>query len=520
MMNNIVVNNNKAVIYARYSSDSQTEQSIEGQVRVITEYAKSHKIPIIDSYIDRAISGTREDRPEFQRMLREAKRKGFGYVLVYKFDRFSRDRLTSLMSKRELGKCGVKVISVTEYISDDPQGILFESIIDGYAEYYSAELAQKVRRGNRESRIKGLYTGGPVMYGYKIVEKKYQIVEDEAIIVQKIFEDVTSGRMQKDICDELNSKGITHRGSKFTLSFMSKIIQNEKYCGKVTTNGELFTNIVPPIVDEETFYAAKNNSAHNQKRSSHFRKKWTYLLAGKAFCGYCGDVLVGESGISRDKVFHYYKCNSVKKHLAPCNKKTVKQEWLEDLVLDKIKTSILLSNSLNDLAKELCKAFNSNIIEDKMLIANEKALAKNKRELENVMNIIKAGIINDTIKESITALDEEKKMLEIENLKLKAKMKKELSEEDAMKFLVSLLKMDDNSPDYKKMMLDRFVKKVILYNDKIQIELYPIDKEAIFDVSSSDGGNNSGSGENKNSDSIATKKSGDASDWKPYCPPI
>ncbi len=154
-----------------------------------------------------------------------------------------------------------------------------------------------------------------------------------------------------------------------------------------------------------------------------------------------------------------------------------------------------------------------------MLIANEKALAKNKRELENVMNIIKAGIINDTIKESITALDEEKKMLEIENLKLKAKTKKELSEEDAMKFLVSLLKMDDNSPDYKKMMLDRFVKKVILYNDKIQIELYPIDKESIFDISNSNGGNNSGSGEIKNSDSIATKKSGDVSDWEPCCPP-
>ena len=89
-----------------------------------------------------------------------------------------------------------------------------------------------------------------------------------------------------------------------------------------------------------------------------------------------------------------------------------------------------------------------------------------------------------------------------------------------MKFLVSLLKMDDNLPDYNKMMLDRFVKKVILYNDKIQIELYPIDKESIFDISNSNGGNNSGSGENKNSDSIATKNSGDVSDWEPCCPPL
>ena len=107
------LNNDKAVIYARYSSDSQTEQSIEGQVRVIREYAERNKIQIIDSYIDRAISGRREDRPEFQRMIKESKNKAFGYVLVYKYDRFSRDRLNSLLYKRDLKKNGVKVISVT-----------------------------------------------------------------------------------------------------------------------------------------------------------------------------------------------------------------------------------------------------------------------------------------------------------------------------------------------------------------------------------------------------------------------
>ncbi len=193
MDNTFKQNNNIAVIYARYSSESQTEQSIEGQIRVISEYAKKNNIPIIDSYIDRAISGRREDRPEFQRMLKDAKKKLFGYVLVYKYDRFSRDRLTSLMSKRDLRKNGVKVVSVTEYISDDPQGILFESIIDGYSEYYSAELSQKVRRGNRESRMKGLYTGGPVMYGYKIVDKRYVIIPEEAEVVKKIFMDAAQG---------------------------------------------------------------------------------------------------------------------------------------------------------------------------------------------------------------------------------------------------------------------------------------------------------------------------------------
>ena len=200
----IKLNNQNAVIYARYSSESQTEQSIEGQVRVITDYAKSNNIPIIDTYIDRAITGTSDKRPEFQKMIADAKNRNFGYVLVYKFDRFSRDRLNSLVYKRELKKNGVKVISVTEYISDDPQGILFESIIDGYSEFYSAELSQKVRRGNRESRMKGLYTGGYVLYGYKVVDKKYVIVEEEAEIIKKIFIDAARGVTYPGISDNLN----------------------------------------------------------------------------------------------------------------------------------------------------------------------------------------------------------------------------------------------------------------------------------------------------------------------------
>ena len=253
MMTDTQVNNNRAVIYARYSSDSQTEQSIEGQVRVIKEYATRNSIPIIDSYIDSAISGTSDKSPEFQKLIAEAKRKDFGYVLVYKFDRFSRDRLNSLLYKRELKKNGVKVISVTEYISDDPQGILFESIIDGYSEFYSAELSQKVRRGNRESRMKGLYTGGYVIFGYKVIEKKYVIDENEAKIVRRIFEDASNGKTYPQICKELNEEGITHRGKKFDMQFIFKLLHNKKYIGIIETNGEVFTNIVPAITTEELF---------------------------------------------------------------------------------------------------------------------------------------------------------------------------------------------------------------------------------------------------------------------------
>ena len=161
-----------AVIYARYSSDSQTEQSIEGQLRVCEEYAKSKDILILDTYIDRAMTGTNDNRPDFRRMIKDSGKREWNYVIVYKLDRFSRDKYDIAIHKKALKDNGVKVLSATEHIPDTPEGIIFESMLEGYAEYYSAELSVKIRRGNNESRKKGNLTGGNIPYGYRCVDKK------------------------------------------------------------------------------------------------------------------------------------------------------------------------------------------------------------------------------------------------------------------------------------------------------------------------------------------------------------
>ena len=121
-----------AVIYARYSSDSQTEQSIEGQLRVCEDYAKSHDIVIVNTYIDRAMTGTNDNRPAFQRMLKDSNRKEWDFILVYKFDRFSRNKYETAIHKKELKDNGVKVVSATEFVPDTPEGIIFESMLEGY----------------------------------------------------------------------------------------------------------------------------------------------------------------------------------------------------------------------------------------------------------------------------------------------------------------------------------------------------------------------------------------------------
>ncbi len=154
-----------AVIYARYSCDNQTEQSIDGQLRVCEEYAQRNNILILNTYIDRAMTGTNDNRPDFQKMLKDSARREWDYVLVYKLDRFSRNKYETAIHKKTLRDNGVKVLSAMENIPDTPEGIILESLLEGMNQYYSAELAQKVSRGMKETRRKGLYQGGAVLYG-------------------------------------------------------------------------------------------------------------------------------------------------------------------------------------------------------------------------------------------------------------------------------------------------------------------------------------------------------------------
>ena len=268
-----------AVIYARYSSDSQTEQSIDGQLRVCTEYAKSHDILILDTYIDRAMTGTNDNRPDFQRMMKESNRKQWNYVIVYKFDRFSRNKYETAMHKKTLKDNGIKVVSATEFVPDTPEGIIFESMLEGYAEYYSAELSQKIRRGNNESRRKGNLTGGKIPYGYKNENKKAVVVPEEAEIVRYIYEQYSIGVYVKDIISELNSKGLLHKGKPFAKNTVYGILSNERYSGIYRHNDEVFTNIYPQIVPSEIFSVVRQKVDCNKfgKRSNDI----VYLLKDK-----------------------------------------------------------------------------------------------------------------------------------------------------------------------------------------------------------------------------------------------
>lgn len=194
----------KVVIYARFSSHSQTEQSIEGQLKICYEYAKAHDYTVIGEYIDRAQSAKTSDRIEFQKMIADSDNKAFEGVLVYQLDRFARNRIDSAIYKSRLKKSGIKVISAKENISEDASGILMEGVLESMAEYYSAELSQKIRRGMDINASKCLSTGSNPGLGYKVDDdRKFYIDEDEAKIVVEIFKRYARGETKKEIVEDL-----------------------------------------------------------------------------------------------------------------------------------------------------------------------------------------------------------------------------------------------------------------------------------------------------------------------------
>ena len=310
------------VIYARFSSHSQTEQSIEGQLKACYEYAERYKYTVIGEYIDRALTGTSDKRPNFLKMIEDSNKKAFQGVLVYQLDRFSRNRYDSAIYKNKLKKNGVRVLSAKENITDDASGILMESVLEGMAEYYSTELSQKIRRGLDINASKCLYTGGGVALGFRVDETKhFQIDEATAPIVREIFEMYANGSTITEINSMMNSRRIvTSTGSEFNKNSLKTLLKNKRYIGIYTYKGTETPNGIPRIIDDELFFRVQEMLEKNKKAPARARAKEEYLLTTKLFCGKCKEMMTGYCGTSMTKAKHYYyMCNNRKKRL--CHKK-------------------------------------------------------------------------------------------------------------------------------------------------------------------------------------------------------
>ncbi|MFV0516392.1 MAG: recombinase family protein [Aminipila sp.] len=455
-----------AVIYARYSSDNQREESIEGQLRECMAFAESKGLTIIESYIDRALSAKTDNRPEFQRMLKESIKRKFEVVIVWKLDRFSRNRYDSAHYKAQLKKNNVKVVSATESISDDASGILLESMLEGFAEYYSADLSEKVIRGLTENALKCKYNGGGMILGYKINSEQYfQIDPVVAPIIQDVFKRYVDGATIKNLVDYLKELGVkNYRGGYLSIDAVKLLLKNRKYIGEYSYRDIVTPNGIPSIVSEELFNKAQQRMAKNKKAPARQKAKADmYILTTKLLCGKCGAYMVGESGTSRNGNFHqYYKCVNVKNHKG-CDKKTVLKGWIENIVIRYAMEKLMDDDYINQIAD---MAFEAQGKESTVIPQIKKQLAETEKSINNMIKAIEQGIITDSTKDRLQELEQTKENLQI-NL-AREEIKKPVLEKDQIKFwLLKFRQLDMTKEDDRQILIDNFVNSIYLYDDRM-----------------------------------------------------
>ena len=467
----------KAVIYARFSSHAQTEQSIEGQLRECYDFAKRNDITIIAEYIDRALTGTSDKRPQFLKMIDDSKKKHFEYVLVYQLDRFARNRYDSANYKAKLKKNGVRVLSAKENISDDASGILIEGVLESMAEYYSAELSQKTKRGVKESLLKGHFIGGYTLLGYNIVNKKWVVNPEEAEIVRDVFNRYRNGEKGKAIIDRLNGQGIKPKNGKaFTMMGICRMIRNEKYIGIVTVDGTTYLDVVPPIVDKRLFKECNlimDGHKHRQREVYHENP---YILSGKMYCGYCGNTITAETGTSHNgRVYHYYKCFGRKSDKNSCSKKNVKQDYIESVVFGATVEYVLTPKVIDKIAKTVVDNFNAEIEKPTALLAFEKDLKTVKKSIDKILTAIEEGIYTKSTKEKLLSLEATQEDLEAKIAVEKAKQIKPLELVDVRTFLNYYARKQYENGQEKNEFFNSFINRVFLFDDKVII-LYNTNK--------------------------------------------
>ncbi len=491
--------NNKVVIYARFSSTHQREESIDAQIRACKEYSERNGYVVIDTYCDSAKSGTNSDREAFQKMIKDSKEREFNYVIVHKLDRFSRDKYDSVMYKRELRNNDVRVISVTENLSDTPEAMILESVLEGMAQYYSANLASEVMKGMKENAFSCKHNGGIAPLGYDVNpdDLTYLINEEEAEIVRKIFTMYSNCCGYAEMLEQLNVLGYrTKTGNKFSKSSIQTIIKNEKYRGVYIFNRKkkLDNNRkrratekpqeevirvedgMPRIVSDDMFYKANHQMTKNKLRGGTHNAKDYYLLSGVIYCAKCGSAMCGNGrkGGNSSKKYYSYRCGSkTNKKANFCDCKEVRREFVENYVLDELNELLFNEDTLRELVVKMNvyseEKTKSTKCELKLVKKKLKSLEK---ELGKTLKLVTDGNVSfETIKGSVVKLEDEKQYLENEVLELENNLRADNVTIEKLEKLIEESKsyvLAKNIPECRRF-VESYIDNVIVSSEGVKV---------------------------------------------------
>ncbi len=493
------MNTIRAAAYARFSSHLQRDESIDAQVRAISEFAAANKYQITKIYADRAKSGTTDQRPEFLKMIADAKHHLFDVILVHKLDRFARDRYDAAIYRKELEKVGVKLVSVLENFDDDsPESRIMVSVIEGYNEYYSMNLRREVMKGLKENALSCRHTGGTPGLGYTVNPStmKLEIDEYEAGAVRLIFRRYIEGASYGEIIQELNDKGYrTKRGKPFGKNSLYEILRNEKYAGVYYYNKSASKGAnghfnrhkskpedeviridggVPALISKADFSKAQEKMRERKQRPASFKAKEVYLLSGKIKCGLCGSSYAGNSRKAYPGQTSYvsYRCNA-KNGAIKCINPEVKRDWIESEVLSILADRVFDEKAIPKLL-ERYRAFAAtrDMALKEELAGCETKLAAVERGIRNIVDLaVQSG--SAALLEKLRELETQKSQLQAERISLDERLHARSVTEDQLRSAMreARERLISGTMENRRALVEQYVRRITVFPERIAIEL-------------------------------------------------
>lgn len=457
-----------AVIYARYSSHNQRDVSIEQQVEKCQDFAARNNLQILEIYADRAVSGKTDRRPNFQRMMRNAEKGMFHYVIAWKSNRMGRNMLEAMVNDSRLCDKGIRCLYVEEDFDDTAAGRFALRNMMNVNQFYSENMAEDVMRGMMDNARKCM-VNGPVPYGYKRSDDgRFEVEPEAAAVVREIFERFRDGEILADIGRDLNARGIkTATGKDWGRSSFQRMLSNERYIGVYIYDSIRIEDGIPPIVRKELFYSVQEKLKSKKNPRGRHRENGDYLLTGKLFCGHCGGFMVGMSGTSKTAAKHYYYDCQTKRKQKTCSKKAVRRDWIERKVTEAVKENIMQDEVIQWLVDGYDQ-FLALHRKDSLILSYEAELEDVKKATKNVMTAIEQGIITPTTKERLMDLEGERRRLEAV-ISLERAALVDVPREHIEFWLESFRNGDVEDKKYQAKLIGSFVKAVYLYDHELRI---------------------------------------------------
>lgn len=460
--------NEAGVVYARYSSHSQKDISVEQQIEKCMETAKEFGIRIVETYADRAVSGRTDKRTDFQRMMRDAASCRFRYVIAWKSNRIGRNMLEALINETRLQEMGVRILYVEEDFDDTAAGRFAARSMMNVNQFYSENMAEDIRRGLYDNASNCMATGR-LPYGYKTDETLHYVIDEpKAVVIREIFARVASREPLIDICRDLNSRGIPSlSGKPWGRSSFNRLLANERYRGIYIYSDVRVEGGIPRIISDELFYKVQEVLTTKTNPRGRHRDAEDYLLTGKLFCGKCGSPMIGMSGKSKAGDLHYYYACQKRRRKRGCDKRNVRRDDIELKVAQAIKDHVLQDDVIEWIADQTV-AYNERKEAESQIGILEEQLATAKRGIKNILSAIEQGIITASTKERLQELEAEQSMLTGKIAAAKADIIV-VTRDDIISGLSMFRDGDAQDKDFQVQLFNTFLVAVYVYDGELKI---------------------------------------------------